>query len=468
MPAERKLQIMKLLNVKDIAANQKEIEFSIDRAAFDAEVNNAYKKNASKFRVPGFRPGKAPKAFIEKTYGEGVFYEDALNALLPAEYEAVLAETKLDTVSRPEIDVKSIDENGVVITAKVFVKPTLTVTEYKGLKATREAVSVSDEAVDAEIEKVRERNARVLEISDRPAKNGDEVIFDFDGYTDGKAFEGGKAEKFSLKLGSGQFIPGFEEQMEGKSIGEDFDVNVTFPENYHAAELAGKPAVFKCKIHEIKESVLPELDDEFAKDVSEFDTFAEYKASVKAKMEESAGKAADNAVDEQLMTALVEKTEGEIPEVMFENETDAAIRDYEMRLRYSGLDLNTFLQYTGKTMEQLRADFRPQAEKQVKTRLALEAIAKLENLEATDEDVETEYKKIAEAYGIDAEKAKEGIPADSIKEDVVVGKAALLVRDNAVITKQRKRSTAKKTTKKEAPAEGTETAEETASESEDK
>lgn len=459
---------MKLLNVKDIATNQKEIEFSIDRAAFDAEVNNVFKKNASKFNVPGFRRGKAPKAFIEKMYGEGVFYEDALNNLLPKEYEAVLSETKLDTVSRPEIDVKSLDENGVVITAKVYVRPQLTVTEYKGLKATRKAVSIEDEAVDAEIEKVRERNARVLEISDRPAKNGDEVVFDFDGYVDGKPFDGGKAEKYSLKLGSGQFIPGFEEQIEGKSIGEEFDVNVTFPNEYHASELAAKPAVFKCKLHEIKESQLPELDDEFAKDVSEFDTFAEYKASIKAKMEESANKAADAEVDEQLMNELIAKTEGEIPEVMFENEIDAAIRDYEMRLRYSGLDLNTFLSYTGKNMEQLREDFRPQAEKQVRSRLALEAIARAENLEATEEDIATEFTKIAEAYGIDVEKAKESIPAESIKEDVLVGKAALLVRDNAAITKQRKRSTAKKTAKKEDSAEETETAEETASESEDK
>lgn len=459
---------MKLLNVKDIATNQKEIEFSIDRAAFDAEVNNVFKKNASKFNVPGFRRGKAPKAFIEKMYGEGVFYEDALNNLLPKEYEAVLAETKLDTVSRPEIDVKSLDENGVVITAKVYVRPQLTVTEYKGLKATRKAVSIEDEAVDAEIEKVRERNARVLEISDRPAKNGDEVVFDFDGYVDGKPFDGGKAEKYSLKLGSGQFIPGFEEQIEGKSIGEEFDVNVTFPNEYHASELAAKPAVFKCKLHEIKESQLPELDDEFAKDVSEFDTFAEYKASIKAKMEESANKAADAEVDEQLMNELIAKTEGEIPEIMFENEIDAAIRDYEMRLRYSGLDLNTFLSYTGKNMEQLREDFRPQAEKQVRSRLALEAIARAENLEATEEDIATEFTKIAEAYGIDVEKAKESIPAESIKEDVLVGKAALLIRDNAAITKQRKRSTSKKTAKKEDSAEGTETAEETASESEDK
>ncbi len=459
---------MKLLNVKDIATNQKEIEFSIDRAAFDAEVNNVFKKNASKFNVPGFRRGKAPKAFIEKMYGEGVFYEDALNNLLPKEYEAVLAETKLDTVSRPEIDVKSLDENGVVITAKVYVRPQLTITEYKGLKATRKAVSIEDEAVDAEIEKVRERNARVLEISDRPAKNGDEVVFDFDGYVDGKPFDGGKAEKYSLKLGSGQFIPGFEEQIEGKSIGEEFDVNVTFPNEYHASELAAKPAVFKCKLHEIKESQLPELDDEFAKDVSEFDTFAEYKASIKAKMEESANKAADAEVDEQLMNELIAKTEGEIPEIMFENEIDAAIRDYEMRLRYSGLDLNTFLSYTGKNMEQLREDFRPQAEKQVRSRLALEAIARAENLEATEEDIATEFTKIAEAYGIDVEKAKESIPAESIKEDVLVGKAALLVRDNAAITKQRKRSTSKKTAKKEDSAEGTETAEETASESEDK
>ena len=433
---------MKLLSVKDLETNQKEIEFSIDRPTFDAEVDRVYKKNVSKFNVPGFRKGKAPKHFIEKMYGEGVFYEDALNNLLPDAYGAALDESKLDVVSRPDIDIKSIDENEVVITAKVFVKPEMKIADYKGLKATKNPVSVSDDEVDAEVKRVQERNARVTEVTDRPAKNGDEVVFDFDGYVDGKAFEGGKAEKYSLKLGSGQFIPGFEAQVEGKSIGEAFDVNVTFPEDYGAAELAGKPAVFKCLIHGIKESELPELDDEFAKDVSEFDTLAEYKADIKAKMEENANKAADAKVDEQLMDALIEKLEGDIPEAMFENEVDSCLRDYENRMRYQGLDMKSFMQYTGQTMEQIRETFRPQAEKQVKSRLALETIAKLEALAASDEDVEAEYQKIADAYGMEIDKVKEAVPADSIREDVVVGKAADLVRENAVITEALSEETA--------------------------
>ena len=374
---------MKLLNVKDIATNEKEIEFSIDRAAFDAEVNNVYKKNASKFNVPGFRRGKAPKAFIEKMYGEGVFYEDALNNLLPKEYEAVLAETKLDTVSRPEIDIKSIDESGVVITAKVFVRPLLTVTEYKGLKATRENVSVADEAVDAEIEKVRERNARVLEISDRPAQNGDEVVFDFDGYADGKAFEGGKAENYSLKLGSGQFIPGFEEQIVGKKIGEEFDVNVKFPEDYHEG-LASKDAVFKIKLHEIKVKELPALDDEFVKDVSEFDTLDELKKHIKSDLEEKKKADADAAFTNDLLEQVANGIKAEIPAVMIEKEAEEMVEEFAYRLQMQGLDLNTYLMYTGMDKDKLLENYKTPAENQVKLKLALEEIVKAEKIEATE------------------------------------------------------------------------------------
>ena len=425
---------MKLLNVKDIATNEKEIEFSIDRAAFDAEVNNVYKKNASKFNVPGFRRGKAPKAFIEKMYGEGVFYEDALNNLLPKEYEAVLAETKLDTVSRPEIDIKSIDESGVVITAKVFVRPLLTVTEYKGLKATRENVSVADEAVDAEIEKVRERNARVLEISDRPAQNGDEVVFDFDGYADGKAFEGGKAENYSLKLGSGQFIPGFEEQIVGKSIGEDFDVNVTFPNEYHASELAGKPAVFKCKIHEIKAKEYAELDDEFAKDVSDFDTLDEFKADIRAKLEESAKNAADAKLDADITDAVIEKLEGEIPDAMINNRVDDLVRDWEYRNRYQGITVADYLKFTNTTIEQFKENFKEPAAKQVKLRLALEKIAQKENVAVTDEDVEKEYAEMAENYKMELDKVKALVAEEALRKDLEVEKAFDIVRESADVT----------------------------------
>ena len=425
---------MKLLNTAEIGANQKELEIFIDHETFEAECEKAYKKNVAKFNIPGFRKGKAPRKMIERMYGVGAFYEDAINAILPTAYPEALKESGLDVVSNPDIDIKAIDENGVVITAKVFVRPEITVTEYKGLTATKEAIEITDAAVDSEIESVRKRNSRTIEITDRAAELGDNVIFDFDGYMNGVAFEGGKAEKHDLLLGSGNFIPGFEDQIVGKNIGENFDVVVTFPEEYHAAELAGKEATFKCLIHEIKKNELPELDDEFVKDVSEFDTVDEYKASVKAKLAERAERAEDGRVDEQLMKAICENIEGEIPEVMFENEAENCIRDYENRLRYQGMDLATFMKYTGQTMETLAQQFRPQAEQNVKTRLALEYIAKVENLDATEEDIETEFQKIAEAYGIELDKVKASIDSAAIAADVRVGKAALLVRDNANVT----------------------------------
>jgi len=425
---------MKVLNVAEIGANQKEIEIFIDHETFEAECEKAYRKNVSKFAIPGFRKGKAPRKMIERMYGVGAFYEDAINAILPTAYPEAVKEAALDVVSNPDIDIKAIDETGVVITAKVFVKPEITVTEYKGLTATKDAVEVTDEAVDAEIESVRKRNARTIDVTDRAVEDGDNVIFDFDGSVDGVAFEGGSAKKHDLLIGSGSFIPGFEDQMIGKNIGENFDVVVTFPEDYHAAELAGKEAVFKCYIHEIKKSEMPEFDDEFVKDVSEFDTIDEYKASIKATLTEKAEKAEDSKVDDQLIKAVCEKIEGEIPEVMFENEAENCIRDYENRLRYQGMDLDTFMKYTGQTMETLKTQFRPQAEQTVKTRLALEYIAKVENLTATEEEIATEYQKIADAYGIEVEKVKEGIASDAIADDVRVGKAVLLLRDYAVIT----------------------------------
>ena len=425
---------MKLLNIAEIGANQKELEIFVDHETFEAECAKAYKKNVGKFNVPGFRKGKAPRKTIESLYGKGVFYEDAINAILPTAYPEAVKEAGLDVVSNPDIDIKAIDETGIVITAKVFVKPEITVSEYKGIAATRNAVEITDEAVDAEIERVRARNAREIEVTDRAAAIDDEVVFDFDGYVDGKQFEGGKAEKYNLKLGSGQFIPGFEDQMVGKNIGENFDVVVTFPADYHAAELASKEATFKCLIHEIKVSELPELDDEFVKDVSEFDTVDEYKASVQAKLVERAEKAEDNKVDEQLMKALCENIEGEIPSVMFENEAENLVRDYENRLRYQGLDLETFMKYTGQTIETITKQFLPQAEQNVKTRLALEFVAKAENFEATEEDINTEYQKIAEAYGIEIDKVKASITPDMIAADVRVGKAALAIREYAVVT----------------------------------
>ena len=425
---------MKLLNTAEIGANQKELEIFIDHETFEAECEKAYKKNVAKFAIPGFRKGKAPRKMIEKMYGAGVFYEDAINAILPTAYPEAVKEAGLDVVSNPDIDIKAIDENGIVVTAKVFVKPEITVFEYKGLSAIKDAVEITDEAVMSEIDRIRDRQSREIEITDRAAAMGDTVTIDFDGYVDGVAFDGGKSENYNLVLGSGSFIPSFEDQIVGKNIGENFDVLVTFPNEYHAENLAGKEATFKCALHAIKVKELPELDDEFVKDVSEFDTVDEYKASIKAKLEENAEKTEDRKVEDQLLDALCEKVEGEIPEVMYENEAENCVRDYENRLRYQGMDLATFMKYTGQTIETLKTQFRPQAEKQVKTRLALEYIAKAEGLTATEEDVNTEYQKIADAYGIEVDKVKASVEAGAIEADVVVGKAVLLVRDNAVIT----------------------------------
>lgn len=425
---------MKLLNTAEIGANQKELEIFIDHETFEAECEKAYKKNVAKFAIPGFRKGKAPRKMIEKMYGAGVFYEDAINAILPTAYPEAVKEAGLEVVSNPDIDIKAIDENGIVVTAKVFVKPEITVSEYKGLSAIKDAVEITDEAVMSEIDRVRDRQSREIEVTDRAAAMGDTVTIDFDGYVDGVAFDGGKSENYNLVLGSGSFIPGFEDQIVGKNIGDNFDVLVTFPNEYHADNLAGKEATFKCALHAIKVKELPELDDEFVKDVSEFDTVDEYKASIKAKLEENAEKTEDRKVEDQLLDALCEKVEGEIPEVMYENEAENCVRDYENRLRYQGMDLATFMKYTGQTIETLKTQFRPQAEKQVKTRLALEYIAKAEGLTATEEDVNTEYQKIADAYGIEVDKVKASIEAAAIEADVVVGKAVLLVRDNAVIT----------------------------------
>lgn len=425
---------MALVKVSDIEKNRKEIEISVDAAVFTAAVDASYKKNSPKLNIPGFRKGHAPRSVVEKMYGKGYFYEDALDEVVPKAYEDAVKESGLPVVSSPEYDVKSIDENGVIFTAKVYVKPECTLKEYKGLKAEKEEVTVSDEAVDAEIQKTREKNAREIDVTDRAAQNGDKVVFDFDGYVDGVAFEGGKAEKHTLTLGSGSFIPGFEDQICGHNPGDEFDVNVTFPEDYHEKTLAGKAAVFKCKLHEIKFDELPEVDDEFVKDVSEFDTLDEYKADVKAKLTESAEKTEKGKVDDALVDALVSSLEADIPEVMFENELNAVIRDYESRLSYQGIDMKMFLQYTGMTEEKLREQFKPQAEKNVKLRLALETVAKLEKLTPDDAAVEGEYKKIADSYSVEIEKVKEAIPADSIAADVSCSMAMDFIRDNAVIT----------------------------------
>ena len=425
---------MSLTKSEMIEKNQYELQFSVDKATFDAAVDKVYRKQVKSIAVPGFRKGKAPKSIIEKMYGTGVFYEDAINDLIPAAYTEALEESKLEVVSQPEFDVVSIDENGLVLSAKVFVKPEVEIKDYAGIEVEKNVVAVTDEDVNKEIQVIRERNSREIEITDRAAEMGDTTVIDFEGFCDGVAFDGGKGTDYSLKLGSGSFIPGFEEQVAGKNIGEEFDVNVTFPEEYHAADLAGKPAVFKVTIHSITNVELPELDDDFAKDVSEFDTFDEYKADLKAKIEKRHEAAADNAVEEKLVEALIEKLEADIPEAMFVNETENFVRDYDNRLRSQGLDLGTYFKYTGLTLDNLREQMRPQAERQVKARLALEKIAELENLEATEEDINGEYENIANAYGVELEQVKASIDAEAIAADMKVKKAMDLVKEKAVVT----------------------------------
>ena len=424
---------MSLTKSELIEKNKYELQFSVDKATFDAAVDKVYRKQVKSITVPGFRKGKAPKSIIEKMYGKGVFYEDAINDLIPAAYTDALAESKLDVVSQPEFDVVSIDDNGLVLSAKIYVKPDVEIKDYVGIEVEKEVVAVTDEDVNKEIETVRERNSREIEVTDRAAEMGDTAVIDFEGFCDGVAFEGGKGTDYALKLGSGSFIPGFEEQVAGKNIGEEFDVNVTFPTEYHAADLAGKEAVFKVTIHSITKVELPELDDDFAKDVSEFDTFDEYKADLKAKIEKRHETSADNAVEEKLVEALIEKLEADIPEAMFVAETENFVRDYDNRLRSQGLDLNTYFKYTGLTLDTLRTQMRPQAERQVKARLALEKIAALENLEATEEDINGEYENIANAYGVELEQVKASIDSEAIAADMKVKKAMDLVKEKAVI-----------------------------------
>ena len=422
---------MSLKEVKEVEKNVRELTLSIDKETFDAEVMKVYRKQSSKITVPGFRRGKAPKHIIEKMYGQSFFHADALDALFPEVYEAAVKEAGLEVVSRPEVELESIDENGVILKAKVYVKPEVKVNKYKGLTAEKEAVTVEDSEIDADIDAARKRLARVSTLTEGVAENGDEAIIDFEGFVDDVAFEGGKGEKYPLKLGSNSFIPGFEEQIVGKSVGESFDISVKFPEEYGAENLAGKDAIFKIVLHEIKRTELPELDEDFVKDVSEFDTIDEYKADIKAKIEAKKEKAAEYAYEEGLLDDLLANTELDLPAPMVEDEIDMNVRDYEYRLQMQGGNLQMFFQYTGQTMEQLRESFKPQSERQLKIRLALENIVAAEGIEASEEDIEAEYNKIAEGYKTDLEKVKATIAPETLVKDIVLRKAVDLIKENA-------------------------------------
>lgn len=426
---------MEIISNNKTAANTVEAEIKVSAADFEAAVQATYLKQRKNITIHGFRKGKATRKMIEAQYGEQVFYEDAVNSIYQKTVAEAIDELKLDVVDIPKTEVASVTkEEGVLFNVTFTVKPEINISGYKGLKVEKTVNTVTDEDVDKEVDRVRNSNARIIDVTDRPAQNGDTVVFDFEGFCDGEAFDGGKAEKFSLELGSGRFIPGFEDQIVGKNIDEDFDVNVTFPEDYNAENLAGKPAVFKCRIHEIKGKELAELDDEFAKDVSEFDTLAEYKADVKAKLEEHAKKHADAELNDTLAEKVAEIVEGEIPEAMYENRISDMLREWEYRNRYAGVTLNDYLKYTGMTIDQFREGFRKPAEIQVKLRLALEKIAELENIEVDDAALEAEYAKLAEEHKMDVEKVKSVISAESLAKDIKAEKAFDLVKETAEVT----------------------------------
>ena len=427
---------MNLISCEKLEKSMVELQFSIDAETFKAAVNNAFKREGKKYAIPGFRKGKAPRHMIEKMYGSDIFHYDAVNDLFPEAYEAAVKEAKIDVVGRPDPEVVSMSEaDGVVLKVKVAVKPEVELGEYAGLTVTKEAKNVNEADVDAEVKRMQDRNGRLL-TREGAAENGDTVDIDFEGFVDGKAFEGGKAEHYSLVLGSGSFIPGFEDQVVGHSAGEEFDVNVTFPTEYQAAELAGKAAVFKIKLHEVKYKELPALDDELAKDCSEYDTLDEFKASIRKNNQEQLDKQDDLAVENALVDQVIESMEGEIPQAMYDARMDEMVNDFAFRVEQQGLRLEDYLKYMGQTMEQFRASFMPQAEKQVKIRLALEAVAAAENIEASEEEVSAEIKRIADQYKMEEDKVRELVNVEDLKKDLAVNKAIDFIKSHANIVEK--------------------------------
>ncbi len=414
-------------------ANKFELEVKVEKDVFDAAVTKVYKKQVKNINIPGFRKGKAPKHIIERMYGKTVFYDDAIEDTYPSALADATIEAGLKAVSVDDLSIDEVGDDGYTFKATVTVAPELVVDGYKGIEVEKLSTEVTDELVDEELQSVRERNGRMVTVEDRPAQNGDTTVIDFEGFTDGEAFDGGKAENYNLKLGDGNFIPGFEEAIVGHSTGEEFTIDVKFPEDYNAENLAGKDAQFKIKLHEIKCKELPEVDDEFVKDVSEKDTLEEYKEELKEKVQKRLDEEADKDFDNKLTDALVELAQDEIPEAMYVNEVNDMVRQFEMQLQSQGLNLETYLQYTGMERGAIEATYRPQAEKRVKLRLVLEAIARQEKIESTDEDVENEYNKLADTYGMKADEVKNFIAADALAEDIKVDKAMQLVRDSAVV-----------------------------------
>ena len=414
-------------------ANAYELVVSVDGETFEKAINKVYKKEVKKINIQGFRKGKAPRRIIEKMYGTEVFYDDAMQDCYPEALYAAAEEAGVKIVAVESLEAIEASAEGFTFKAQVIVEPEMEIDGYKGIEIEKKSTEVTDELIEKEIEQVRERNSRLVTVEDRAAENGDTAVIDFEGFVDGEAFEGGKSEGYNLSLGSGNFIPGFEEQIVGPKAGEEFSIFVNFPEEYQAEELQGKEAEFKIVLHEIKTKELPEVDDEFVQDVSDKETLEEYKEELRETVGKRLVDEAEKDVDDKIAEKLMELVQGEIPEAMYENQTNEMIRDFENRLRSQGLDMDTYMRYMGMDVNALKGMYRTDAEKRVKLRLALETIAKKENIEVTEADLDEEYGKLAETYKMDVDKVKAAIAADSLSEDVRVQKALDLVKASAVI-----------------------------------
>lgn len=424
------------LQVEKLEKNMAKLTIEVSASELEKALQSAYMKQKNKISLPGFRKGKVPRQMIEKMYGAEIFYDDAANALIPKAYADAYDECELDIVSRPEIDVVQIEKGkDFIFTATVATKPEVTLGEYKGLEVDKVSTRVTQKEVDAKIQEEAEKNARTITVEDRAVQDGDEVVLDFEGFVDGVAFEGGKGENYPLTIGSGSFIPGFEEQLVGAEAEKEVEVKVTFPEDYHAEDLKGKEAVFKCTVHEIKAKELPKIDDEFAAEVSEFDTLEEYKADVKAKIKEQKAAEGKAKQEDQVVEQAVKNATYELPEAMVETQAEQMANDFAQRMQSQGLTMEQYFQFTGTTAEQMMEDLKPQAVKRIETRLVLEAIAKAENIEISDEKLDEEIGKMAEAYKMEADKLKEFMGENEkkqMKEDMAVQEAITFLVDNAV------------------------------------
>ena len=424
---------MSITSTKKTETNVVEMEIAVGAQELREAVEKVYRRKAKSLNVPGFRRGKAPRSMIERLYGEGIFLEDAVNDLYPEAYEKAVEEAGLEPVALTDVEILNVDKaEGFTFKATVTVKPEIKLGKYKGIAVSKTKYAVEESEVDAEIEQMRERAARII-AAERPAQSGDTVTIDFEGFIGGVPFEGGKAAGHELELGSNSFIPGFEDQIIGHSIGDEFDVNVTFPAQYHAEELKAKETVFKVKLHGITEKQLPDLDDELAKDVSEFDTLEELRSDIRAKLAEAKDRRATDEMETSIADIIVEGISGEIPPVMYDNKSGELVKEFAHRLRSQGMNLETYLQYTGIDPDAFRESFKDKAERNVKMRLAMETIAVKESLAATDEELEAEYKKLSEHYGVDIEKAKTALPEKEIRADIACNKAISFVREHAVI-----------------------------------